>query len=90
MISIFGIISIIMKKNTLCTNKICVIYFFPNCVNFLPEKVYFIAPPVCAPMVVAIIIANKEKELQHMVDTLRSTRNMQWFPNAVILLTMLH
>ena len=35
------IISIIMQKNTLCTSKINVIYFFPNSVNVLPEKVHF-------------------------------------------------
>ena len=30
----------IIQKNTLCTNKIRVIYFCPNCVNLLPENVY--------------------------------------------------
>ena len=30
-----------MSTNTLCTNKIRVIYFCPNCVNFLPENVHF-------------------------------------------------
>ena len=30
-----------MQKNTLCTSKINVIYFFPNSVNVLPEKVHF-------------------------------------------------
>ena len=39
MIFIFGVISIVFKKNTLCTNKICVIYFCPNCVNFFLENV---------------------------------------------------
>ena len=44
----------------LCTNKIRVIYFCPNCVSFLPENVNFFilgkgscppAPaPACAPM----------------------------------------
>ena len=42
MIFISGIISIIFQKNKLCTNKIRVIYFCPNCVNFLPEKVHFL------------------------------------------------
>ena len=40
MIVISGVISIIIQKNTSCTNKIRVIYFCPNCVNFLPENVY--------------------------------------------------
>ena len=38
---ISGIISIIIRKNTLCTNKIRMIYFCPSCVNFLPENVFF-------------------------------------------------
>ena len=37
MIFIYGIISIIIQQNTLCTNKTRVIYFCPNCVNFLPK-----------------------------------------------------
>ena len=41
MIFISGIISIITHKNMLCTNKIRSIYFCPNCVNVLPENVYF-------------------------------------------------
>ena len=41
MIFIFEIISIIIQKNTLCTNKFCVIYFCPNCVNFLTENANF-------------------------------------------------
>ena len=31
-----------MNTNTLCTNKIHVIYCCPNCVNFLPENVRFL------------------------------------------------
>ena len=38
---ISGVISIIVQKNTLCTSKIRVIYFCRNCVNFLPENIYF-------------------------------------------------
>ena len=38
MIFISGIVSITIQKNTLCTNKTCVIYFCPNCVNVLPKK----------------------------------------------------
>ena len=40
----------------LCTNKICAIYFRPNCVIFLPEKVHFLffawstTPLASAPM----------------------------------------
>ena len=34
--------SIIIQKNTLCTNKTCVIYFCPNCVNLLTENVHFL------------------------------------------------
>ena len=41
MIFISGVRSIIFQKNKLCTNKICLIYFCPNCVNFLPENVHF-------------------------------------------------
>ena len=36
-ISIFEIINIITHKSILCTNKICAIYFCPNCVNVLYE-----------------------------------------------------
>ena len=42
MVFISGIISIIIQKNMLCTNKIRVIYFCPNCVNFLPKNLYFV------------------------------------------------
>ena len=41
MIFIFGVISIIIQKNTLCTNKIRVIYFWQNYVIFLPKYVHF-------------------------------------------------
>ena len=41
MIFISRVISIIILKNTLCTNKSRVIYFCPNGVNFLPENVHF-------------------------------------------------
>ena len=42
MILISGVISRIIQKSTLCTNKIRVIYFCSNCVDFLPGKVRFI------------------------------------------------
>ena len=38
----FHLTSIIIQKNMLCANKISVIYFCPNCVNFLPENVHFL------------------------------------------------
>ena len=38
MVFISGVIRIIIQKNTLCANKTRVIYFCPNCVNFLPWK----------------------------------------------------
>ena len=41
MIFISGIINIIIQK-ILCTNKIRLICFCPNCVLFLPEKVIFL------------------------------------------------
>ena len=41
MIFISGVINIIIQKNTLCTSKVLLIYFCPNCVNFLPENVQF-------------------------------------------------
>ena len=41
MIFISGVMSIIVQKNTLCANTVRVIYFCPNCVNFLPENLYF-------------------------------------------------
>ena len=41
MMFIPGVISIIIQKNKLCANKIRVIYFCPNCVNFLPENFLF-------------------------------------------------
>ena len=41
MIFISGVISINNHpKNTLCTNKILVVYFFPNRVNFLSENAH--------------------------------------------------
>ena len=40
MILISGVISIIFQKNTLCTNKIRMIYFCTNFVNFLAENVF--------------------------------------------------
>ena len=52
MIFIFWIISINHPEEcTLCTNKIRLIYFYPNCDNFLPENVHFFSdfPPIpCA------------------------------------------
>ena len=60
MIFISGIITIIIQKNTLCSNKVCVIYFWPNCVNFWLKKfiIYFLrgamvpsAPPLCPQLV---------------------------------------
>ena len=41
MIFICGIISIITLKNTLCKNKIRVIYFCPHQVSFWLEKAFF-------------------------------------------------
>ena len=41
MIFISGIISIIIQKNTLCTNKFGVTYFCPNWVICLPENAHF-------------------------------------------------
>ena len=50
--------SIIIQKNTLCANKVGVIYFCQNCVNVLPENVHFLflfflgggrLPPHCPP-----------------------------------------
>ena len=41
MIFISGVISIVIQKNTFCINENQVIYFCPNCVNFLSEKVHF-------------------------------------------------
>ena len=40
-------VSIIIQKDTLCTSKNRVIYFFPNCVIFLPENV----PSARTPMI---------------------------------------
>ena len=37
----YRIISIIFQKNKLCANKIRVIYFCSNCVNFLTENFHF-------------------------------------------------
>ena len=41
MMIISGVMSIIIQKNMLCANKICVIYFSPNCINFLPENIFY-------------------------------------------------
>ena len=40
MIFISGIRSIIIQKNTLCTDKILVIYYCPNCVSFFFPKTF--------------------------------------------------
>ena len=42
MILIFGIVSIIICKNTLCTNKPSVIHVCSNCVIFVPGNVHFL------------------------------------------------
>ena len=42
MIFISRVISIIIQKNTLCTSKIRVIYFCPNCVSVPSENVIFL------------------------------------------------
>ena len=42
MILISRVVSIIFQKSKLCRYKIRVIYFFPNCVNFLPGNVHFL------------------------------------------------
>ena len=47
MIFIFGVISIIIQKNTLCINKIRLIYFWQNYVIFLPKNVHGCRPQVC-------------------------------------------
>ena len=51
MIFISEIISIIIQKNRLCTNKIRVFCFYHNCINFLSQNPNF-CPPACAPMVI--------------------------------------
>ena len=45
MIFISGIISIIIKKNTLCKYKIRAIFLCSNYVAFLPENVHFYILP---------------------------------------------
>ena len=42
MILISRVVSIIFQKSKLCRYKIRVIYFCPNCVNFLPGNVHFL------------------------------------------------
>ena len=50
MIFISGVISIIILKITICTNKNGVIYFCPNGVNFLLENfIFFICIGNCLP-----------------------------------------
>ena len=58
MIFISGIISIIIQKNRLCTNKIRVFCFYHNCVNFLSQNPGF-CPPACAPMVILAIFRSQ-------------------------------
>ena len=56
------------QKNTLCTNKIYVIYFCPSCVNCLPKNAHFfifffwggycpppLPPSACAPMCTSLL-----------------------------------
>ena len=51
MILISGVMSIIMQKNVFCTNKICLIYFFPNCISFcLKTFIFFIFGRATAPL----------------------------------------
>ena len=57
---------------------------------FCPKKFFFFfAPPVCAPTVVGIIIANKEKELQHMVDTQRNNAMVSQCSDSIYYVTLI-
>ena len=89
MISISEIIRIIIQKNTLCTKKMCDL-FLPKLRQFFARKsfFFFFAPPVCAPTVVGIIIANKEKELQHMVDTQRKNAMVSQCSDSIYYVTL--
>ena len=73
-----GITSIIIQKKTLCQNKIRVIYFCPNCVNFLREKAHFfyfsggdgsLPPSSCA-------YAHKKKALLNKTSAVAKNTNM--------------
>ena len=49
---------------------------------------FFFAPPVCAPTVVGIIIANKDKELQHMVDTQHNNAMVSQCSDSIYFVTL--
>ena len=91
MISISEIIRIIIQKNTLCTKNMCDL-FLPKLRQFFARKsfffFFFFAPPVCAPTVVGIIIANKDKELQHMVDTQRNNAMVSQCSDSIYFVTL--
>ena len=84
MIFISGIISIITHKNMLCTNKIHVIYFCPNCVNVLPENVHFggtdclLPQPACAPMVIGHFATNLSSVI--CISSRQSQKLLKIFP----------
>ena len=42
MIFISGVMSLIIQKNRLCSNKIRVIYFCKNCVSLFPKNIHFL------------------------------------------------
>ena len=90
MISISEIIRIIIQKNTLCTKNVCDL-FLPKLRQFFAKKsfFFFFAPPVCAPTVVGIIIANKDKELQHMVDTQRNNAMVSQCSDSIYYVTLI-
>ena len=88
MISISEIIRIIIQKNTLCTKNMCDL-FLPKLLKFFARFFFFFfAPPVCAPTVVGIIIANKDKELQHMVDTQHNNAMVSQCSDSIYFVTL--
>ena len=68
------------------------LFIFPQIeLIFSPKKFFFFfffAPPVCAPTVVGIIIANKDKELQHMVDTQRNNAMVSQCSDSIYFVTL--
>ena len=85
MIFIFGIINIIIQKNTLCANKVR-----PNCFNFFPEYVHTALAPPPNPQSVPLWIHlhSKDqgpKDIGHKMGIVVDTRKFEFWELVVFL-----
>ena len=77
MIFISGVISIVFQKNTLCKNKIRVIYFCRNCVNFCHNGLFIdffggddCPSPCCHPISCTYVQVNKGLQWVHVKEAI--------------------